>query len=44
MDLSRAFNTRNIVYNRAALSSLLEIYCNQWQQDVFKQNQIMHLC
>ncbi len=34
MDLSRAFNTRKIVCTRAAWSSLHEIYCNQWQQDV----------
>ncbi len=34
MDLSKAFNTRNIVCTRAAWSSLHEIYCNQCQQDV----------
>ncbi len=34
MDLSRAFNTRNIICTKAAWSSLREIYCNQWQLDV----------
>ncbi len=34
MDLSRSFDTRNIVCTRAAWSSLHEIYCNQWQKYV----------
>ncbi len=37
MDLSRAFNTRNIVCTSAASSSLHEIYCDQWQEDVLDE-------
>ncbi len=34
MNQCRAFDIRNIICNRAAWSSLNEIYCNEWQQDV----------
>ncbi len=40
MDLSRAFNTRNIVCTRAAWSSLYEIYCNQWQHNVLDKSKL----
>ncbi len=41
MDLSRVFDTRNIICTRTAWSSLHEIYCNQWQQDVLDKPNLL---
>ncbi len=40
MDQCRVCDIRNIVCTRAASSSLHEIYCNQWRQDVLAKHKL----